>query len=87
MVLDNTVEYVPEVGDDLVTSVGDLLVLLGSALGDFEAVLGEDTVAGVRTASDLAAVDAVAEDLGPVSNSSAWTPGVPTLASLLPAAS
>jgi hypothetical protein len=81
------VEYIPKVGDDLVAGVGDLLVLLRSALGDLEAVLGEDPVAGVGTASDLAAVDAVAEDLGPVSNNSAWTAGVPTLASLLPAAS
>jgi hypothetical protein len=57
------VEYIPEVRDDLVASVSNLLVLLGSALGDLEAVLGEDTVAGVGAASDLAAVDTVAQDL------------------------
>jgi hypothetical protein len=58
-----TIEYTPEVGDDLVSAVGHLLVLLWGALGDLEAVLGEDGVAGVGAATDFATVDAMAEDL------------------------
>ena len=57
------VRYAPEVGNDLVTAIGDLLVLLGSALGDLESVLGIDGVARVGAATDLAAVGAVAENL------------------------
>jgi hypothetical protein len=38
-------------------------VLLGGAFGDLEPVLRVDRVAGVGTATDLAAVDAMAQDL------------------------
>lgn len=70
--MDDTGEYIPEVGDDVVASVPDLFVLLGGALGDLEAVLGEDAVAGVGASSDLAAVDAMAKDLGLVTNGSGF---------------
>jgi hypothetical protein len=56
-------EYIPEVGDNLVTAIRNLLVLLGSALGDLEAVIGEDGVARVGASANLAAVDTVAENL------------------------
>jgi len=56
-------EYIPEVGDDLVTAIRSLFVLLGCALGDLESILGVDGVAGVGAATDLTAVGAVAEDL------------------------
>jgi hypothetical protein len=38
-------EYIPEVGDNLVAAIRYLLVLLRSALGDLEAILGENGVA------------------------------------------
>jgi hypothetical protein len=57
------IHEIPEVRDDLVATVRDLLVLLWGALGDLEPVLGEDRVAGVGATANLAAVDAVAENL------------------------
>jgi hypothetical protein len=56
-------EYIPEVRDDLVTTVGLLLVLLRSALGDLELVCVIDTVGAVGAATDLTSVCAVAENL------------------------
>jgi len=38
-------------------------VLLWGALGDLESVFGEDSVAGVGAAANLAAIDAMAENL------------------------
>jgi hypothetical protein len=56
-------EYIPEVRDDLVTTVGLLLVLLRSALGDLELVCVIDTVGAVGAATNLTTVCAVAENL------------------------
>ena len=56
-------EYIPEVRDDLVTTVGLLLVLLRSALGDLELVCVINTVGAVGAATDLTTVCAVAENL------------------------
>jgi hypothetical protein len=56
-------EYIPEVGDNFVTAIRDFLVLLRSALGDLEAVVGENGVAGVGASADFAAVDTMAENL------------------------
>lgn len=61
----STSNYVPEFGNDLIAAVRRFLVLLGSTLGDLEALIGEDRVAGVRAATDLSAVLAVTQDLGP----------------------
>jgi hypothetical protein len=58
-----SLQYIPEVGGDRVATIRLHRVLLRSALGDLEAVLAEDGVAGVRAATDLAAVLTVAEDL------------------------
>ncbi|KAH4012232.1 hypothetical protein HBI70_196810 [Parastagonospora nodorum] len=81
-------QYIPEVGDDLLARVCDLLVLLRRALGDLEAVLGEYAVAGERASANLAAVGAMAENLHPIiSNYPHPEFEVPTLPSLLPAAS
>jgi hypothetical protein len=54
---------IPEVRNDLVTTIRLRLVLLRGALGDLELVLGVDGVAGVGASTDLAAVVAVAENL------------------------
>jgi hypothetical protein len=54
---------VPEVGDDLVARVGDLLVLLGCAAGDLELVRLVDAVGAVGRASDFTAIEAMAENL------------------------
>lgn len=54
---------IPEVGDDLVTTICGLFVLLRGALGDLEPVGGEHCVAGVCAAANLTAVQAMAEDL------------------------
>lgn len=56
-------EYIPEVRDDLITTIGLLLVLLRSALGDLELVCVIDTVGAVGAATDLTTVCAVAENL------------------------
>jgi hypothetical protein len=56
-------QYIPEVGGDLVATVRLLLVLLWSALGYFEAVRRVNGVAGERAATNLAAVDTMAKDL------------------------
>lgn len=48
--------YIPKVGDDLIATVGDLLVLLGSSPGDLELVRIVDTVGAVGTATDLTAI-------------------------------
>ena len=58
-----TAQYVPEIGDDLITTICLLLMLFWGSLGDLELVRREDRVAGVGAATDLAAVIAVAEDL------------------------
>lgn len=54
---------VPEVGSHLVTAIGYLRVLLGGALGNLELVGVVDAVGAVSTATDLAAVSAVAQNL------------------------
>jgi hypothetical protein len=59
-------------------------MLLWSALGDLESVLGKDRVAGVGAATDLAAVGTMAEDLAIDQNDTLPEYGLPTLASLLP---
>jgi hypothetical protein len=56
-------EYTPEVGDDLVSAICDLLVLLRGTLRDLEAVIGENGIAGVGASANLAAVDAMTKDL------------------------
>lgn len=56
-------KYIPEVRDDLVTTVGLLLVLLRSSLGDLELVCVIDTIGAVGAATDLTTVCAVAENL------------------------
>lgn len=61
--LEESARYIPEVGDDLVTAIGLLLVLLGGALGDLELVRVIDTIGAVGATADLAAVGAVAENL------------------------
>jgi len=56
-------ECIPEVRNDLITTVGLLLVLLRSALGDLELVCVIDTVGAVGAATDLTTVCAVTENL------------------------
>lgn len=55
--------YTPEVRNNLVATIRDLLVLLGATLCDLEAFVGEDGVARVGAATNLAAIQTVAEDL------------------------
>ena len=55
--------YTPKIGDDLIAAIRDLLVLLRCSLGDLEALIGEDGVAGVGAATDLAAVETMTENL------------------------
>jgi hypothetical protein len=62
-------------------------VLLGGALGDLEAILGEEGVAGVGASTNLAAVKAVAENLVVYQKMARPTREVPTLASGVPCAS
>lgn len=56
-------DYVPEVRDDLIASVGCLLVLLRGALGDFELVRIIDAVGAVGASTNLSAIGAVAQNL------------------------
>jgi hypothetical protein len=49
-------KYKPKVRDDLVTTIGLFLVLLGGAFGDLELVGIEDTIGAVCTSTDLTAV-------------------------------
>jgi hypothetical protein len=62
-------------------------VLLGGTLGDLEAILGEDGVAGVGASTDLAAVKAMTENLVACQKMTCPTGTLRTLASLLPCAS
>lgn len=55
--------HIPELGNDLIATIRRLLVLLWSSFGDLEAFIREDGVAGVRAATNLSAVVAVAQDL------------------------
>jgi hypothetical protein len=79
--------HIPEIGDDLVAAIGHLLVLLRRALSDLETILRVDCVTGVRAASDLAAIGAVAENLGALLATSSLRFGVRTAASLSPCTS
>lgn len=54
---------VPEIGNNLVAAISLLLVLLGRSFGDLEAIRREQRIARMRAASDLAAIQAIAEDL------------------------
>lgn len=56
-------ESIPEVRDDLITTVGLLLVLFRGALGDLELVRIVDTVGAVGATTNLAAICAVTENL------------------------
>ena len=55
--------YLPEVGDDFVSGVSLLLVLLWGSLCNLERILRVDLVAGVGCASDLSAIEAMAKNL------------------------
>ena len=57
-------EYIPEHGSDIISTVALDRVCLWRTLGDLEALVRVDGVGGVGGSCDLAAVKAVAEDLG-----------------------
>lgn len=54
--LENATSYIPEVGNDLVTAVRNLLVLLWGTFGDLEPIIRVDGVAGISAATDLATI-------------------------------
>lgn len=54
---------IPEVGDDLVTTISYLLVLLWGSLGDLETILGKYRVTGIGASANLTAVQAMTKDL------------------------
>lgn len=55
--------HILEVGNDLVATVRNLFVLFGGSLDDLETVCGVEAVTGVCASPNLAAIQAVADDL------------------------